>query len=342
MRAISTAIALGLLASVGMADGREPGSLLVYPIHRSGQPFGSQAWFTVASVTNSNLDLSMGMGGVQGGATTVQFEYVNIIPNPSNSFMPLNCYVVDRTEFLTPADTLSVLTSCHNAAGNQEGYLVVYATDPGLFKTAWSFDYLLGSEMVITELGGLYSLNATPFASPVVEKAVTDLNLNSQRDFDGMEYEGIADELYIDNFLALAGSSLTLINLTGGVNFTATVRFDVWNDNEFPLSAIINFKCWFEEPLEVVSLVFQESFLRNNTPNDPMELDINCDGLGDFETGWAKITGVVATSTATTLMDPALLGAVTAGPESRFFDGGKELWESSAKQLNGSFLGFGN
>jgi hypothetical protein len=325
-----------------MADGREPGSLLVYPIHRSGAPFGSQAWFTVASVTNSNLDLSLGMGGRKGGDTTVQFEYVNIVPNPTNSFMPLNCFVVDRTEFLTPADTLSVLTSCHNAAGNQEGYLVVYATNPDRFKTAWSFNYLLGSEMVITELGGLYSLNAIPFNALGAAKMATDLNFNNQRDFDGMEYEGVADELYIDNFLAISGSSLTLINLTGGVNYTATVRFDVWNDNEFPLSAIINFKCWFEEPLETVSLVFQEAFLRGNTPNDPTELDINCDGIGDFETGWARVTGIVATSSASSIMDPALLGAVTAGPESRFFDGGHELWESSAKQLNGSFLGFGN
>ncbi len=320
------------LSPAVLADGRQPGSVLVYPIHRSNLDTGAQ-FFTVVSVTNSNTD-------PVGGSTNVMYEYVNTIPNPDDSQLPLGCFVVDRVEVLTPADTLSVLTNCHNAAGGLEGYLVVTAQSPSLFKSAWSFNHLLGSELVVTSLGAVYSINAIPFASPVGEKLATDLDLDGQLDFDGNEYEGIPDRLYIDSFVAVASSSLTLINMTGGVNHIAAVKFDIFNDNEFPLSATKIFRCWFEERLQDVSLVFSEGFLANNTPNDPQELDINCDNLDDLETGWAIIQGMTASSSVETIPDPALLGSITAGPANAI-DGGRLLWESADKQFNGDFLKFG-
>jgi hypothetical protein len=337
----AVALAAAALAPSSLADGRNPGSALIYPIQRSGFTLGNPEggfFFTIVTVTNNNLTPATPFSF--GGSTNVQYEYVNTIFNPQFPLKPLHCAVNDRVEFLTPADTFAVLTNCHNASVGQEGYLVISAQDPAKFKTAWSFNHLMGSEMVVTALGGVYSLNAIPFSSPLPEGDETDLDGDGQLDFDGSEYEGVPDTLYIDSFVALAPSSLTLINLTGGVDFNATVKFDIWNDNEFPLSATETFRCWFEEPLQVVSEVFSQFYLTINTPNDPTELDINCNGFGEFETGWAKISGVVASSTAETISDPAILGAITAGPDF-LFDGGRLLWESEDKQFNGDFLKIG-
>ncbi|HKD99416.1 MAG TPA: hypothetical protein VKE69_00280, partial [Planctomycetota bacterium] len=154
------------------------------------------------------------------------------------------------------------------------------------------------------------------------------------------EYEGVPDVLFIDSFIAVANSSLTLLNLTGSVNHTVFVKFDVWNDNEYPMSATKQFRCWFEETLADVAPLFQDSFLRNNTPNDPSELDINCDNLNDFETGWARIDGIVASCGAESIPDPALLGALSAGPAGPSIEGGRLLWESKEKQYNGDFPKF--
>ena len=335
----AVALAAAALAPTSFANGRHPGSALVYPVQYSGFDANTsgQFFWTIACVTNSNLTPAFGVNN--GGSTNVQYDYVNTVFDPQKPLKPQHCFVNDRVEFLSPADTFCVLTNCHNAS-QESGYLVVHAQDPSKFKTAWSHDYLMGSEMVVTGIGGMYAINAIAFSSPLPDGAETDLDGDHQLDFDGAEYQGIADTLYIDSFLAVSNSSLTLINLTGGVDFTATVKFDIWNDNEFPLSATVAFKCWFNQPLEVVSQVFSEDYLRNNTPNDPSELDISCNGVGEFETGWAKIKGLVASSTSESIPDPALLGAITSGPEF-VFDGGRLLWESENKQLNGDFLKFG-
>ncbi len=344
LHATATLLAISCLGTSAFADGRNPGSVLVYPVHRTDtgnvQAERDSVYFTILSVTNSNLNPAA-------GSTNVHFEYLNTVffNRPSNRFKPDHCTVIDRVENLTPMDTLSVLTSCHNAASGQEGYVVVSAQDPGLFKTNWSFNYLMGSEMIVTGQGGFYSLNAIPFSSPVAEGGLTDLDFDGQVDFDGLEYEGIADTLYIDSFLAVANSSLCLINLTGGTDFVTTVQFDIWNDNEIPLSSTLAFKCWFEEPLYAVSLIFDQDYLRYNTNNDEDELDIDCDGQDDVETGWAMINGLVTTSTAQAIGNPALLGALTAGPMSeggRFFDASRLLWESADKQFNGDFLKVGS
>lgn len=329
--AVPVSIVVGLCATTAFADGRHPGSVLVYPIHRSGPGF-----FTIISVTNSNL--SPATPTSLGGGTNLHFDYVNVVANPANTFLPLDCIVFDRVEYLTPADTLSVMTGCHNAtSGGQEGYLVVSAEDPTAFQTRWSHNYLMGSEVVVNPFGAIYILDAIPFTSPVGLHLPTDVNLNDVIDFDGVEYEGIPETLYIDSFIAAAGSSLTLINLSGGHEYTVSVKFDVWNDNEFALSATKSFRCWFEEPLTAVSPLFDQAFLKNNTPSDPNELDINCDGVGDLETGWARINGISASNSSTTVTNPAILGAISAGPVSPFILGGHLLWESSTKQLNGSF-----
>jgi hypothetical protein len=226
-----------------------------------------------------------------------------------------------------------VLTSCHNASSGEEGYLVVSAQDPDQFSVPWSFNHLIGSELVVKG-AGIYTMNAIPFKAIAAQGAETDADGDGQLDFDAVEYEGVPNTLYIDSFVGDAFNTLILINLTGSFNHIANVAFDIWNDNEFPLSATLQFNCWTEAPLVEISLVFSQLFLALNTPDDLSELDINCDGIGEFETGWARIRGLNASSSTESIPDPALLGAIGGGP---FFVGGRRLWESEDKQLNGDF-----
>jgi hypothetical protein len=327
---VSAAILGSVLVSNAFADGRKAGSLLIFPVHRSGNAF------TLLSVTNTNLTPMTRVSF--GGSTNVHYQYVNVVPNRANPFRPLNCSIYDRVEFLTPADTLCVLTACHNATfGTQEGFVVVNAEDPSLFRQPWSHNYLIGSECVISASGVIYSTEALPFSSPVAAGAATDVNNNRRLDFDGVEYEKIPDLLYIDSFIALAGSQLSLMNLTGHHTDINTIYFSVWNDNEYPMSATLEFNCWFDQPLTHISSLFSEDFLVR-TPNDPRELDLNCDGRGDLETGWAILDSIDVRTAGGLPVSPdgAVLGSITVG-STRAIDGGRLLWESRDQQANGSF-----
>ncbi len=330
MKAITLLTSAALFASAfapsALADGRNPGSLLVFPVHRSGATM-----FTVVSVTNTNTQPATPSSN--GGSINLHYEYVNVTANPADPFKPLGCTIFDRIEFLTPADTLSVLTSCHNATapGGQEGYLVVTAEDPDAFRDTIEFNYLIGSALVINGAGAVYSVNAIPFeanGNPATGNGVLEL--------DGNDYEKAPDMLMIDSYVALAGSQLALINADGSFDDCNDVYFAVWNDNERALSATLRFNCWFDQPLTAVSPLFAEGFLAS-LPNDPQELDINCDGVGDIETGWAIIDsrGVFRPGGERVKNDGALLGSITSGPTT-MINGGRLLWEKDKQ--NGEFF----
>jgi hypothetical protein len=336
------ALCTATFASDALAGGREPGSLLIYPVHRSGGAPGSPAnnvapgFFTVVSVTNTNLNPATILS--LGGSTNVHFYYVNVDRNPLMPFMPFGCSIFNRVEALTPADTLSVLTGCHNATfGGQEGYLVVAAENPSLFQTSWSHNHLLGSELVLSASGLAFSIEAVALQSPVAAGQPTDVNSNGAYDFDGVEYEALPDKLYIDSFIAVQQSALALINFTGTDADKNRVLFSVWNDYEFPLSATLEFKCWFEEKLSHISTLFTDQFLAS-TPNDPYSLDTDCNGYDDIETGWAIIQSLGVRNPGGTLIaaDGAMLGAITTGVGPAV-NGGRLLSESKVKQSNGSF-----
>ncbi len=309
---------------------RQPGSVLLFPVQRSGDTF-----FTVVSVTN--VDTRPATPMTLGGSTLAHFEYANVTPNPADAFAPLGCTVFDRVEFLTPADTLSVLTGCHNATtpNGQEGYLVVSAQDPAAFDRPWSHNELIGSALILSATRGMYAVNAIACRSPIAKGGPTDVSpADGRLDFDGVEYDQLPDRLYIDSFLAVGRSELALVNLTGGPRDTNLVAFSIWNDAEMPLSATRAFNCWFSKPMHQVSPVFHADFLAG-VPNDPAELDLDCDGLDDAETGWAIIQslGVLSPGGALVATDGALLGSVTSGPY-LFMDGGRLLWESCELQDN--------
>ncbi|MCP3920476.1 MAG: hypothetical protein GY711_33530 [bacterium] len=311
------------------ADGRSPGSVLIYPVHRSGANY-----FTVVCVTNTSTQ--------NDGDTLIHYQYANVNAT-SDPFRPSSCTIFNRTELLTPADTLCVLTSCHNAVDpqGQEGYLVVSAQDPEHFNVPWSFNWLVGSELVINGSGLMYATNAIPFEARVPARMPTDLDSDNNLDFDDLEYEATPDFLYIDSFVAIQGSQLALLNLTGTSQDINTVQFAIWNDNEYPLSTTMMFNCWFDRPLQDISTVFTQNFLRFSTPHDPAELNIDCSVPDNtVETGWAIIDSInVSTPGGFPVADDgALLGAITCGHPTRW-DGGHLLWESVERQTNGEAFG---
>lgn len=327
--AAAAGLVLAALAPPGLADGLNPGSVLIYPAHVSDVSFGG---FTIISVTNVNKQPTS-------GSTNAHFEYLNVITNSNGE--TTGCAINNRTEHLTPADTLSVLTNCHNPVSLQSGYLVVSAADPSLFSIPWSHNYLVGSEILIDTLGVVVNLNAIPFSTDIAFHQPTDDDEDEKLDFDGVEYEGIADTLVLDSFVAGVGEGLTLINMSGGTEFTAFVAFDIFNDDEFPLSGGAFFRCWTQERLEDINGNLSLEFLANNVPGDPEELDTNCDKKQDMETGWMEIRGVTAFSDVMSISAPAILGANSGS----FFSGigGRRLWETdeNPKRLTGEFLNFG-
>jgi hypothetical protein len=271
-----------------------------------------------------------------GGSTSIRFEYVNRIENAANPLLPLGCTIFDRVEFLTPADTLSVSTSCHNAVapGASSGYVVVSAEDPRAFGRSWSFNFLVGSAIVVTWTGAIYSTEAIPFISPLAPGAATDLNGNVRLDFDGVEYEAAPEFLIVPLFVpdTRSLSQITLINLTGGPKAINTVYLSVWNDDEVALSATLSFSChldrsfwWFGPLFEVPYFYF--------FPNNPGELDLNCDGVGDLETGWMIVDSIDVSmpSGLPIASDGALVGSYVP------IFGGELLWESFTRQNNGQF-----
>jgi hypothetical protein len=300
-----------------------PGSVLVYPIIRSS--LLEPSVFNVVNVTNTAR---------AGDCTTdIHFEYVNVSPSPT-PFLFAQCTIDDRVETLTPADTLSVLTSCHNSAAIGNGYLVVSAMDPNELDTYWAFNHLIGSEHIISIGGGIYAIAARPFQACVPDKTNTDLDADGKRDFDGKEYNEIPDELYIDSFIGQLPGDLVLISFTGP-EYLTQVKFIIYNDDEFQLSGTFQFACWTRTPLSAISGYFTAGGL-STTPDDNRELDLDCDGLEDFNTGWAIVRAQHALSISSPkITDPAILGAL-ANDNAPFMNA-RWLWSSVAKQANGSF-----
>ncbi len=177
-------------------------------------------------------------------------------------------------------------------------------------------DHLIGTAHVVGG-GGEDDYEYSPFVFKAGEAlaagAATDLDGDGLRDLNGLEYEQAPDEILIPRFVGQEGgaghgkdlsnsngSGLVLINLTGGAAFEAIVDFLVYNDNEEVFSAQYQFKCWKKVDLLRISNVFANWFLES-TGHNPAE---SVDGS---ETGWMRLDGNVAFSTAAQFHDPAIL-----------------------------------
>lgn len=281
---------------------RQPGSLLLFPEYRTGP-----GRVTLYTVTNANCEVF--------GVTDIEFRYID----------GETCAESNQSEFLTPCDTYTYLTSSHGANG--EGYAYVYAkkstnSPANPAGVPHVFNHLTGSMMVIDAFTSFdYSVNAVSFKGIGLQGAPTDRdgpggNGDGIRDLDNTEYEPAPDRLYLPRFLGqdpgIRGvqSELVLINLSGGAAFRSSpalpgggtlVSILGYNDNEIVFSGEYVFSCWDRVPLKAMSNGFNNSSLRGFN-DDPNEIA----GWPGREAGWFKINGALSSSTVESIMDPAI------------------------------------
>lgn len=292
LAALATAVASLSMASGAFAQAPTAGSLLVYP------EFDNRvAIANLVTLTNS-LD-GFVAPPLDSGENSVTVEYIYVDR--------YTCEEFNRTERLTPNDTLTVLTKFHNPEQVQ-GYLYVFAKDRQGNPVA--FDWLIGSNLVIDGLGEFqYQTNPFVFKAGegLVEGDLTDLDGDGIRDLNGEEYQEAPDQLLIPRFLGQNNSRLdgdmVLLGLTGGRDFSTTVDLLIYNDNEQVFSAQHTFDCWDKVKLTQMSNAFNNEFLFTQTDHDPEEVA----GIPLLESGWVRMDGGVASSQFFSILDPAFL-----------------------------------
>jgi hypothetical protein len=279
------AVAVFALAPRSLAHTQPAGSLLVFPEfdNRDGVR-------NIYSITNTNPTESV----------TVEIVYID----------KEDCSEFNRNIELTPNDTFTFLTKFHNPQ-MERGYAYAFAKDSANGE-AISFDWLVGNSLVVDAVI-LFNYSTNPFVFQGVpdDGMPTDLDGDDIRDLDGAEYTQAPDKLIVPRFFAQTlkvQSKLILIGLTGS-QFSTTVDFLIYNDNEEVFSAEYTFDCWKEVDLLDISGVFAQNFLVNNTNDDPTEVY----GAPFLTTGWFQMDGAVANSTATTMEDPAFLAVLHEG-----------------------------
>lgn len=264
---------------------RHPGSLLVFPEFDNRQ--GNLCLLTV---TNTDE-----------GTNPIKVEFV-YIGRYGLSGQEIPCLEFNRTETLTPNDTLSVITSAHNP-NQAQGYVYAFAKNRITGK-ATVHNFLTGHAMIIQGIESLeYGYEPEVFFGIGANGDDTDRDGDGLRDLNNVEYSCAPDEILIPRFFGQRKgfeSQLVLLNLTGGAEFTAILDLLAYNDNEEAFSGQLSFQCWAKLPLLSISSVFSDSFLLNGTNQDPNE------DLG-VETGWLRLNGQSASSSAATITDPAFL-----------------------------------
>ncbi len=308
-----TAIAALGMVSEAMADGRNPGSLLLFPEFDN-----SMGCVTVVTVTNTDA---------AGGDVDVEFVYIGRYgPDPHN--YDIDCEEFNRTETLTANDTLTLLTDAHNPQ-HEQGYLYVFARDG--VNSPIAHNYLIGSTLTVDGLDSFeYSINPVSYAG--IDPGA---NNNGLRSLDGAQYEESAGEILVPRFLGqddkMFQSELILIGLSGGAAFDTTVDFLIYNDNEEGFSAEHTFYCWDRVYLGAISGIFDNDFLRDFTNQDPGEIL----GAPSHESGWFRMTGAQASSSSTTIANPAVYGVLVERVGNK---GASDLPFEAGSNANGALL----
>ena len=284
---LTVLLATASAASLQAGD-NEAGSLLLYPDWVLGS--GEISFLTVTN-TNATEDVA------------VEFIYIDAE----------TCLEFNRTTELTPLDTYTAVSFYHNPS-HGSGYVYALAKD-SVTGEPISFNYLVGDMEVIVgfTVQANYAMNPYSFQGVGADGSLTDINGNGMRDMDGTEYSMVPDEIIVPRFWADTGfdkqarsTGLTLIALSGGSQFSTTVDFLIFNDNEQAFSSEYTFYCHAKVLLPDVSYLFTRDFLHNHTDDDPDEVH----GFHN-STGWFILDGAVANSQSTSIPDPAVLAHVT-------------------------------
>lgn len=298
-------------ASLGLADGRNPASLLVYPEFQRGN--GTE---TVWTVTNTG-----------GEFVRIHAFYVRGDEDPSSQHCTVNNVFVT----LAPKDTFTAFASGHlSGTAATEGYIYLFAESPSPQQANWaapgtpvSYNHLIGELLVLdADEEEEYSMGAFGFrAIPTVDGTATKVGTTSStsiidgdnwRDLNGIEYERAPDKILIPRFMGQEAdyeSELIFINLSGGRQFTTMVDFLVFNDNSEAFSAQFVFSCWAKEDLEDINGLFSTTFLQSTNDN-PSEIRDEAGMPSGKEAGWMTIDGNIAWSNTSDIPNPAILAVL--------------------------------
>lgn len=305
-----TALAGLGMASDAVAGGRNPGSLLLYP--EFDNRVGDVTLLTITNVADSGDDV------------TVEFVYIGRYDQEGED---AECEEFNRNAVLTPNDTLTLITNYHNPQ-HEQGYVYAFAKDDAGEPMAHNF--LIGNLMTIDGIDRFeYSMNPVAY-----EGLAGDLNGNGLRDMDGSEYEQNAQEILVPRFMGQGGSyqsELIFIGLTGGAAFETTVDFLIYNDNEEVFSDEYTFECWDRVYLTDISGIFNNDFLQMFTDHASNEIL----GASGRESGWFRMEGHHASSTAVTLPDPAFYAVLIEKVGNR---GAADLPFENGQNGNGALL----
>lgn len=313
---LGTVAALGLGTTAAASDGRNPGSLLVYPEfdNRTG---------IVTLLTVTNVEVSETASDVE-----VEFVYVGRFgPQGQN----LNCAEFNRVETLTPGDTFTAITNFHNPQHSQ-GYVYTFAKDT--LENPIVHNWLTGNVITVDGLQAFeYSTNPIAYTG-IGDGVLTDLDGDEFLDMNGCEYSANPDKILIPRFLgqgSIYQSELILIGLSGGTAFDTTLDFLIFNDNEEIFSSEHTFRCWERIFLLHISGIFSNNFLQNWTNDDPEELL----GAPHIETGWIQIQGAIANSVDATILDPSVYAVLIERIGTR---GAADLPFEEGARTNGELL----
>lgn len=283
--ALTLVLSFGTTASAQPVHG-QPASALFFPVFDSGTNSD-----TLLTVTNTNTLLLSCGNGFRQGDVNIHYVYFNSV----------DCNEFDRTESLTPGDTLTVLASEHNPEV-EEGFLWVEAQDPETGE-AITYDFLIGSCHVVKTTGGaagdfLWAYTPYGFTSLITSGAQTDCNSgayftdddgDNDADFGGpdAEYSAFPERVYLDNFFAEDGVAIDLDNkiyLMVASRGITDASILAWDNNENRFSIGTGFNCWFGDALQSISLQFLEENMDDNAA-DELELA----GGANLYTGWLEL-----------------------------------------------------
>jgi hypothetical protein len=245
---------------VGILQGNQPGSFLVFPK------------FDIRGDTTTQIRI------VNNGWDDVNVKLNYVCPGIKN--VNQFCAALDRMVSLTPHQTRVIDVVDQNPPCNQ-GFVVAYALKEDSSNTAASFNHLTGS-YAINSGRRVESDNAIGIQSPKPHGEALGSNgmlrfggsaTNGATDGNGADYVSLPSKLYTD-FRAITpgeegvtadqGSVLTLLTLdtlAGQQNPAALAFVDFWNAAEEPFSSSVEFICWTEKQLDAIDANFLEENL---------------------------------------------------------------------------------
>lgn len=315
---------------------RKPASLLVFPEFDS-RPMST----TLITVSNTNGDFTPN-GNLYAGTVDIEYVYIG---KENAAGQPIPCLETNFTRRLTPNDTLSVVARAQNPNQNR-GFVYVFAKNPATGQ-AIVFNHLVGSGLILDDFTGAdYSFEPYAYLGVGAPGSPTDDDADGVRDLNNLEYSCTPDVLLFPRFFGQSppdpnfqggvpptdfSSDLVLLNLSGGKDWDVVVDYLVYNDNEEVFSAQSSFVCWEKRSLLEINSAFSQAFLASTNDNPDEVL-----GAPSLETGWFRLDGRIASSSAAVVQDPSILALLVESlPLGR---GACDLPFETGAQTNGDLL----